>query len=416
MSTATGKPKTGAAPGWWGPADPVKALLERHRELCARAADPLEIAAGLEAHGVTDRAAVGFRHRDVFSLAEELYARAPREGRRPNGVPDRGRGAAGGDVGGVRAAGRRAIRLLALGRYLLPAAGCAALATAVAALFDDPVPVRAAAALAATPHRFAAALAAALLGAVIAAVGIRLCLRTGPLGGEGAHRPFAGPLWTVWLILYALFGDALLRELLAGGPDAPLPLVTRSLPAASATAVGLCLALAPASCCARWYDRRVRRRLSTSRRLEEYTARIRPLLTVALGVFLVAGWGALMVSDALFGGPLRASGSLPAALALGSLLFLARLLALHGRSGAAVRALMAAAALEAAALCSILAARLPDLERVGKPLERLVAAYGATALPLLACATAAAVLLVRNTAVPPRAMPHSAEPQLHEPL
>ncbi|MBT2546034.1 hypothetical protein J7E99_36570, partial [Streptomyces sp. ISL-44] len=57
--------------------DPVKALLHRHRELCERAVDPLEIAAGLEAHGITDRTATRFRHRDVFSLAEELYARTP---------------------------------------------------------------------------------------------------------------------------------------------------------------------------------------------------------------------------------------------------------------------------------------------------------------------------------------------------
>ncbi|WP_405529197.1 hypothetical protein OG592_14830 [Streptomyces avidinii] len=53
--------------------------MHRHRELCERAVDPLEIAAGLEAHGITDRTAARFRHRDVFSLAEELYARSPHE-------------------------------------------------------------------------------------------------------------------------------------------------------------------------------------------------------------------------------------------------------------------------------------------------------------------------------------------------
>lgn len=63
--------------------DPVKALLHRHRELCEHAVDPLEIAAGLEAHGITDRTAARFRHRDVFSLAEELYARTPRDGTPP---------------------------------------------------------------------------------------------------------------------------------------------------------------------------------------------------------------------------------------------------------------------------------------------------------------------------------------------
>lgn len=58
--------------------DPVKTLLHRHRALCERAVDPLEIAAGLEVQGITDRTAARFRHRDVFSLAEELYARTPR--------------------------------------------------------------------------------------------------------------------------------------------------------------------------------------------------------------------------------------------------------------------------------------------------------------------------------------------------
>ncbi|WP_049716828.1 hypothetical protein [Streptomyces caatingaensis] len=69
--------------------DPVRALLRDHRALCADAVDPLEIAAGLEAHGVTDGTAAGLGHRDVFSLAEELYARAERTGPPPGagGVP-----------------------------------------------------------------------------------------------------------------------------------------------------------------------------------------------------------------------------------------------------------------------------------------------------------------------------------------
>ncbi|WEV30096.1 hypothetical protein OYE22_10165 [Streptomyces sp. 71268] len=60
--------------------DPVRQLLHQHRELCERAVDPWEIAAGLEARGVGDRSASRYRHRDVFSLAEELYARTPRAG------------------------------------------------------------------------------------------------------------------------------------------------------------------------------------------------------------------------------------------------------------------------------------------------------------------------------------------------
>ncbi|WP_424890030.1 hypothetical protein [Streptomyces sp. XH2] len=75
-----------AATGESGPAqadpaqaDPVKALLQRHRGLCARAVDPLEIAAVLEDGGLTDHAAAECRHRDVFSLADELYARTERD-------------------------------------------------------------------------------------------------------------------------------------------------------------------------------------------------------------------------------------------------------------------------------------------------------------------------------------------------
>ncbi|MFH8786142.1 hypothetical protein [Streptomyces roseoverticillatus] len=68
-------------PAQAGPAkaDPVKALLQRHHGLCARAVDPLEIAAVLEDGGLTDHAAAECRHRDVFSLADELYARTERE-------------------------------------------------------------------------------------------------------------------------------------------------------------------------------------------------------------------------------------------------------------------------------------------------------------------------------------------------
>ncbi|NDZ83943.1 hypothetical protein G3I19_36640, partial [Streptomyces sp. SID10853] len=78
LGAAAGLPGPPARKGARGPADPVRALMHRHRELCEQAVDPLEIAAGLEAHGITDRTAARFRHRDVFSLADELYARVPR--------------------------------------------------------------------------------------------------------------------------------------------------------------------------------------------------------------------------------------------------------------------------------------------------------------------------------------------------
>ncbi|MGW2187326.1 hypothetical protein [Streptomyces sp. NPDC001719] len=75
--TAAGIPSAGTTTA--APADPVKALLHRHRELCVRAVDPLEIAAVLEARGIAERVAADCRHRDVFSLAEELYARVRRD-------------------------------------------------------------------------------------------------------------------------------------------------------------------------------------------------------------------------------------------------------------------------------------------------------------------------------------------------
>ncbi|MFD3543873.1 hypothetical protein ACFWUQ_30830, partial [Streptomyces sp. NPDC058662] len=84
--------------------DPVKALLHRHRALCERAVDPLEIAAGLEAHGITDRTAGRFRHRDVFALAEELYARTPR-GEAPPAAPGPRAAPALGGLRELRAAG-----------------------------------------------------------------------------------------------------------------------------------------------------------------------------------------------------------------------------------------------------------------------------------------------------------------------
>ncbi|MFG2878449.1 hypothetical protein ACGFYU_26185 [Streptomyces sp. NPDC048337] len=113
-----------------GKGDPVKALLHRHRELCERAVDPLEIAAGLEAHGITDRTAARFRHRDVFSLAEEMYARTPR-GEAPAAAQPPARASAFRGFGYALLPGALAFGAAAAG---LPWAGTAAVAVTVAAL------------------------------------------------------------------------------------------------------------------------------------------------------------------------------------------------------------------------------------------------------------------------------------------
>lgn len=118
------RPRTGG--------DPVKALLHQHRRLCERAVDPLEIAAGLEAHGITDRTAARFRHRDVFSLAEELYARTPRAQTPPAplaGIPVGPRAVRG--FGCALLPGALALGAAAAG---VPWAGALAAAAAVAAL------------------------------------------------------------------------------------------------------------------------------------------------------------------------------------------------------------------------------------------------------------------------------------------
>ncbi|MFB7474902.1 hypothetical protein [Kitasatospora sp. NPDC056184] len=67
-----------AGSGGAGVGDPVRAVMAEHRLLCERAVDPLEIAAGLEEAGLGPAAAARCRHADLFSLAEELYARVPR--------------------------------------------------------------------------------------------------------------------------------------------------------------------------------------------------------------------------------------------------------------------------------------------------------------------------------------------------
>ncbi|MGW7487579.1 hypothetical protein [Streptomyces sp. NPDC054786] len=360
-------PKEAAArPARRGPADPVRSLMHRHQELCARAVDALEIAAGLEAHGVTDRTAARFRHRDVFSLAEELYARVPRadpEEARPDGdgrppAPDPARGSLG--VRGVL--------------QLLPGAVCVATLAALASVGT------------ATP---AVRTAVAAAGGVLLALAVRLAVRSGPLRlrHRGAGAWTAG-LWACWTAGYAVYGDWLLGQLLAGGPDLP-----HAAPrAAVATTVALAFALAPAAGCARWFAARGRRGLAASRGLEELAARVRPLLLATTLLFLGALVALLLGADAAFGGD--GTTAVAAAAALGVLLFLARLLAVHGFPGAAATGLASAAALEALALSLVLIARLPGLPPLDVPVEALTTAVGPAAVPAVACTAAALGLLV----------------------
>ncbi|MGW3518378.1 hypothetical protein [Streptomyces hydrogenans] len=334
--------------------DPVKVLMHRHQELCARAVDPLEIAAGLEAQGFTDRTAARYRHRDVFSLAEELYARVPRGHREPAPAEE-------------PPAPRAPWALAAL------APGAAAALLVPALLHLDGA------------ARFVAGTAGALglAGALVLAV------RRGPL--RAATAAPAARLWTLWLLAYAVAGDGLLEQVLGGGPDGawridPAPLL------------GLALAVAPAAWCAHLFAGRARRRIADSRGLADFAAATRAWLLAAVLLHLAA----LTVLLAL-------TGLTAGALALGALLLTARLLAVHGHAGTAAAALAAACAAEALGLASVLASRLPlpGFDALAVPVRAAVAAWGAGAVPALVCGAAALCLLAHATTALTRASAHT---------
>ncbi|MCT9003979.1 hypothetical protein N4G66_03440 [Streptomyces rhizosphaerihabitans] len=348
--------------GHRGAVDPVKALMHRHRELCERAVDPLEIAAGLEAHGVTDRTAARLRHRDVFSLAEEMYARAARDG---DSAPR------------TETPGHPGTRAYWAALALVP--GALGTAVVVGLRLTD------------GNQR----LAVAAFGALAMASGLHVALRRGPLSTP--HRTAnAARAWTCWLVTYALVGDGLLSAGQDGGPDGPWPLATASVPALS-------LACAPAAWCAHLFAVRARRRLSASRGLEEFAASVRPLLLGAFTLFLCALGGLL----ALSGTVLNESPAYAGAGALGALLLLARLLTTRGFTRAPGRALAGAGATEATALATVFAARLPGCSFLATPVDSLIGAAGPGAVPALACGAGALVLLVQATRTLTRASAHA---------
>ncbi|MFJ5552989.1 hypothetical protein [Streptomyces sp. NPDC093225] len=377
--------------------DPVKVLMHRHRDLCERAVDPLEIAAGLEAHGVTDRTAARFRHRDVFSLAEELYARVPRgEGGPAAGA--RGAGPAGAYADADPAAADRTgglpgtpgpaglpgrswsdapvrRRVLVYGAAF--AAGAAALATRAVAGGHADAP--------AFSTAWTAWTAFSTTGTVVSTVGTTVvlaalvaCLRLGPLRARG--RGGAG----VWLWALALVAAVAAAQGLFGAiPTDVAGTAARPAPAVAGPAAGTLAALAPAALPATWcaavFSGRARRRLAASRVLAEFAAGVRPLLLGVCAVFAAALAGLL----ALTGAPLAAG------TALGTLLFLARLLAAHGAAAAARTALGVACAAQGLLL---------GAAALGQPVPE-----GATTV---LCAAALLALLGRATTTLSRASAH----------
>ncbi|MDT0547159.1 hypothetical protein [Streptomyces lonegramiae] len=392
-----------AAPVGRGSADPVRALIHRHHELCAYAVDPLEIAAGLEAHGVTDRTAARFRHRDVFSLAEELYARVPREDREDDvpGVP----GAPGAPGGPAAAPPRgRACGGYALGAlHLVPGVLGAAVVVWLARAQD------------AAPG---ARVAAGAGGAVLAGAALWLCLARGPLkarGGGFAGRP-AGLLRAGWLVAYALCGDWLLAGVRTG-EWRPYGAAPADRPLAAEAVVVLALAVAPAAWCARWFARRARRRLAASRGLEEFAAGARPLLAGTVALFLCALPPLVFAVRLALPLPGRPPGAVPAADAAAAsdsavvtvcvLLFVARLLAVHGFRGAAAAGTAVACAAEAAVLAGAAAGRLPGGGRFAEAVAWASAACAPAAIPAAICGATALALLAYAFAALSRASAHS---------
>ncbi|KOV60162.1 membrane protein [Streptomyces sp. MMG1121] len=338
-------------------------MLHRHRELCERAVDPLEIAAGLEAHGITDRTAARFRHRDVFSLAEELYARVPRSSGDACSAPDP-----------LPVPRIRADWVLL---SLLPGALGAATAAGVRLSHGQLRPL------------------VALAGLLAVAFATRTALRRGPLAdptGTPAWRTACGTrAWTLWLLGYAVFGDGLLDAVLTGGPDAlPTGAPDGPWPTATAPALALTLACAPAAWCARLLSAGARRRLVGSRGLEDFKAAAKPLLFGAFALFL----GALTALLLLCGTLLHEPAAYAQALTLGALLLLARLLVVHHHRRAPALTLGAAAATEVAANALPLAGRLPGCALLATPVRTLVNTWGVAAVPALACGVAALALLL----------------------
>lgn len=362
-----------------GPADPVKTLMHSHRELCERAVDPLEIAAGLEAHGVTDRAAARFRHRDVFSLAEELYARVPRA--TDNG-PDTTVATA---PHPARAGDPRAGWAL---RTLLPGAVCAAALLALRYAGGTGAGIR---------------LAIGAAGAVALAVALTIALRRGPLRVEG-HTARVSRLWVCWLLAYTLYGDGLPRVLHAGTGDGRR--ATTPLTEAATPLVALAFAVVPAAWCAHLLSVQARRRLTDSRGLAEFASRTRPVLLALFALYAGALTAlALLAELVLGGGP--GSGHLAPTVALGSLLLLARLLTVHGFPKAAATGLVTACAVEAVALALATAGRVPGFESAAAPVRALVDAGGVGAVPALACGAAALGLLIHAAVTLSRASAHT---------
>ncbi|MFC8454773.1 hypothetical protein [Kitasatospora sp. NPDC057223] len=321
----------------------MRELMARHRTLCEQAVDPLEIAAGLEDAGVGPGTAARCRHADVFALAEEMYARVPRR-------PPDSAAAEPAEPWGSRSGA-------ALRTALAVALPCAALAAVRAVRPAGPVE-----------------LLAELVAGGALAVG---CAGQVP---RGRRRP-AG-------LGYGLGAAAVLL----------LPLVAGAGRPQAAMALAAAVAMGAAEWSARWFRHVGRVHLRGARTIPDFRGRLRPVLPVAVGLYLAAlgvlTFTALAVLTVVLPRPGPQPGGLlhavvqradgvqwAAQAALGLLLVLATLLLHCGRAGAA------AAGLAAGAAATALPVLLPA---AGGP---LFAGHGVVGAQLLGCGAAGAVLL-----------------------
>ncbi|MFG2842204.1 hypothetical protein ACGF12_03380 [Kitasatospora sp. NPDC048296] len=239
-----------------GSVDPVREVMAEHRELCERAVDPLEIAAGLEEAGLGPDAAARCRHTNLFSLAEELYARVPR---RPPAAPDPPRP-------GRRGAAARA----ALTAAVLAAPPCAAVAAFGArwpVLLPAAVPLVLLPALTTPAESGPPPTAPARPDAL------------GPAPGRvPAPVPSAGSRLRPAALGHGLgLAALLLLPLAVPGGDRP-PAVALVLAAA--------VSAGSAERVARWYRQVGRGHLGAARTLAGFRARMRPVLPVAVALHL----------------------------------------------------------------------------------------------------------------------------------
>jgi hypothetical protein len=449
----------------------VKRLLYRHRTWCERAVDPLEVAARLEAAGLTDRMAARFRHRDVFSLAEEMYARAARDSETETAPAERqGPWALGAGERATRAhvAQVRAHRV----RGALAAAGWFALA-----LLPGAVCALTLAGLTLTGGR--ARLAVGAGGALTTVIALCVALRHGPLRTGHRARP-ATRAWICVLLGYALLGDGLLRAASESGGSGALRAFGHALhilraPAGGSGTHGAVPPDAGPGASGAWHTPALQGADAAAHGAEAVAQRMdvvahgadaaaggadlaahgadvltpfaaAPVLALVLAVvpaaccarLFAAGAGRgvgrsralaeftawarplLYAVFALFLAALGALLTLSAALlhqdagyagagALGALLMLARLLILHGFTRAPALLLGTAGGAELLALAAACAADLPGCAGPAALVETAVGTAGPGVVPAAACGAAALALLVHATRTLTRASAHPSE-------